>query len=158
VGEHLDVTGRRFAVAIHEAGHAVVFAYLGFDVSQVEMGLDPDPSGRAHGREIPWTDRIDYMATFHAGNIAVEELCGGYRLPVIASNASDEAQLARVESAINASASEKAQAPMRARQIVRACRDEVAAVANGLLASPNGRLQGHGLEDLLAPVWAKPRL
>jgi hypothetical protein len=158
VGDASAMRDRRFAVAIHEAGHAVVFAYLGFDVSYLEMGLDPDPSGRARGDEIPWTDRTDYMATLHAGNVAVEELCDGYRLPIVASPASDEAQLTRVETELDASDYEKTQAPVRARQIVQACRNEVAAIANALLASPNGRLEGHALEDLLAPVWAKPRL
>jgi hypothetical protein len=148
----------RFAVAIHEAGHTVVFAFLRFDVPYVEMGLGPNPSGRAHGREIPWTDRIDYVATIHAGNVAVEVLCGGYRLPVVANPASDEAQLARVETELDASDFEKGQAPVRARQIVQACRDELVAIANALLASPNGRLEGQSLEALLTPVWAKPRL
>jgi hypothetical protein len=158
MGDHVAVTDRRFAVAIHEAGHAVVFAYLGFDVPCVEMGLDPDPSGQAHADQIPWTDRVDFMATLHAGNVAVEELCGGYRLPVVVSPGSDEAQLARVELTINASDSEKAEAPMRARQIVQACRAELVGIANALLGSPNGRLESLALEALLEPVWAKPRL
>src|SRR5207302_5140581 len=76
----------------HEAGHAVVFAYLGFHAPYVEMGLEPDPSGHTPGREIPVTDRIDFMATIHAGNVAVEDCAAatGYRslriLPVTRPN------------------------------------------------------------------------
>src|SRR5438046_2775461 len=58
--EGVAVTERRFAVAIHEAGHAVVFAFLGVDVPYVQMGLDPDPSGHTPGRDIPLTDRVDF--------------------------------------------------------------------------------------------------
>jgi hypothetical protein len=120
------------------------------------MGLEPDPSGHTRGRDVPITDHIDFLAPLYAGNAAVDEMCGGYRLPLIASPASDEAQIAWVEAETNSSDYEKAQAPVRARQIVQLCRNEVVAIANALLASPTGRLEGQVLEDLLAPVWAKP--
>jgi hypothetical protein len=152
------VTEHRRAVAIHEAGHAVVFAFLGVDVPHVQMGHNPDPSGHTLGRNIPVTDRISFLAPLHAGNVAVEELCGDYRLPIVPSPASDEAQIGLVEAITRASDDEKAQAPARARDIIQLCRDEVVAIAEALLAAPNGRLEGQPLQDLLVPVWAKPRL
>src|SRR5258708_23544256 len=83
--EAAAVTERRFAVAIHEAGHAVVFAFFRVDVPYIQMGLDPDPSGHTRGLDGPIADYIEFLAPLHAGNVAVEELCGGYRLPVACS-------------------------------------------------------------------------
>src|SRR5258708_22502328 len=121
------------------------------------MGLDPDPTGHPRGLDGPIADYSEFLAPLHAGNVAVEELCGGYRLPVVARPASDEAQLAWVEAETNASQYARAQAPVLARKIVLLCRVEVVAIANELLASPDGRLEGQALQNLIAPMWRKTR-
>src|SRR5258708_13462898 len=100
------------------------------------MGLDRAPSGHTRGLDGPIADYIEFLAPLHAGNVAVEELCGGYRLPVVASPASDEAQIAWVEAETNASQYARAQAPGLARQIFLLRPDEVVAMCNSLLPPP----------------------
>src|SRR3989442_8928261 len=70
----------RFAVAIHEAGHAIAFASVGIDVLSMWIGPEPNPSGRTQSGEIVAASRSDYLATIYAGDLAVDELCGGFPL------------------------------------------------------------------------------
>lgn len=142
----------RFAVAIHEAGHAIAFAAVGIDVLSVWIGSGPNPSGRTKSGEIIAASRPDFLATFYAADIAVEELCGGYRLPLVQSPASDEEQLRRSESELGTTDNERIRAQARARQIVQMWHMRVVALANEPLASPGGRLVGADLDNQLASV------
>ncbi len=116
------------------------------------IGPGPDPSGRTQSGEIIAANRPDYLATLYASDIAVEELCGGYRLPVVPSPASDQEQLRRAELELAITDYERSLAQARAREIVRIWRDKVLALANALLAAPDGQLVGANLDNQLAPV------
>jgi ATP-dependent Zn protease len=141
----------RFAVAVHEAGHAVVAAYLRFDVDHIEMkGM----GGQAVSGPFVFADRVDYMAPWSAGNAAVEEVCAGYRLPVDANANSDHEKLRWIERELAATDEEKRLARSKARKIVRSQRLHIVTIAEALLASEGGRLEGEELERLLTPVWA----
>jgi hypothetical protein len=142
----------RFAVAIHEAGHAVAFAAVGIDVLSMWIGSGSDPGGRTRSGEIIGANRSDFLATLYAADIAVEELCAGYRLPIVQSPASDQEQLRRSESALNITGSERTRAQARALQVIRTWHKQVLALANALLAAPEGRLLGADLDNQLAPV------
>jgi hypothetical protein len=142
----------RFAVAIHEAGHAIAFASVGIDVLSMWIAPEPNPSGRTQSGEIIAASRSDFLATIYAGDLAVDELCGGYRLPVVQGAASDQEQLRRSELELGITDDERTRAQARARQIVRAQCERVVALANALLRAPDGRLLGADLDDQLAHV------
>jgi hypothetical protein len=142
----------RFAVAIHEAGHAIAFAGVGIDVVHVWIGPGPKPNGDTKSGEIIAASRPDFLATLYASDIAVEELCSGYRLPADTSSASDQEQLRRAELKLGITTAERSRAQERAREIVRLWHDAVIDLANALLAAPNGRLVGAKLDDQLASV------
>jgi hypothetical protein len=146
------VTDRRFAVAIHEAGHAIAYAAVGIDVLSMWIGPGPNPSGRTQSGEIIAADRSDFLATLYASDVAVEELCEGYHLPVVESPASDEEQLRRAELKLGITDDERSRAKSRAREIVQSWRGQVVALANLLLMAPNGRLAGRDLDIQLAPI------
>jgi hypothetical protein len=143
---------RRYAVAIHEAGHAITFAAVGIDVLYIWIGPGPDPIGVTQSGEVLAANRPDYLATLYASHIAVEELCDGYRLPEDASYGSDQQQLRRAELELSITDGERSQAQASARQIIRTWREQVVALANALLAAPNGRLLGANLDTQLASV------
>src|SRR5207247_341321 len=94
----------------------------------------------------------DFLATLYAGGIAVEELCGGYRLPLDTSLGSDQEQLRRAEAKLEIKDHERSQAQTRAREIVRTWSDQVVALANALLAAPDCQLVGANLDKQLASV------
>jgi hypothetical protein len=142
----------RFAVAIHEAGHAVAFAGVGIDVLSVRISSSSNPSRNTQSGEIVAAGRPDFLATLYAGDIAVEELCGGYRLPIVQSPASDQEQLRRSELKLGIADNERTRAQARARQIVQTWNQLVVALANALLAAPDGRLRGTDLDNQLAPI------
>jgi len=116
------------------------------------IGSGPNPSGRTQSGEIIAASRPDFLATLYAGDIAVEELCSGYRLPVVQSPASDQEQLRRSELELGITDDERTSAQATARQFVRAQHERVVALANALLAAPDGRLLGADLDYQLAPV------
>lgn len=118
----------------------------------VWIGPGSNPSGRTQSGEIIAANRPDFLATLYAGDIAVEQLCGGYRLPVVQSPASDHEQLRQSELELSISGSERTHAQARAHQIVRMWHERVIALANALLAAPDGRLLGAELDNQLAPV------
>jgi hypothetical protein len=152
MGDTVAVTDRRFAVAIHEAGHAIAFAAVGIDVVSVWIGSGPNPSGRTNSGDFIGADRSDFLATLYASDIAVEELCDGYRLPIVESPASDQEQLRRAELELGITEDERSRAKSRAREIVRSWREQVVALANVLLGAPSGRLVGRDLDVQLAPI------
>ena len=143
---------RRYAVAIHEAGHAITFAAAGIDVLWVWIGQGHNPSGRTRSGEVIAASRPDFLATLYAGDIAVEELCGGYRLPVVPTPGSDYEQLRRAEVKLKVTDYERSDAQARAHEIVRARREQVVALANALLAAPDCQLVGANLDNQLASV------
>lgn len=147
-----DASEIRFAVAIHEAGHAIAFGVVGIDVLSVWIGSGSNPSGHTQSGEIVAAGRPDFLATLYAGDMAVEELCGGYRLPIVQSPASDHEQLRRSELELGIADNERARAQVRARQIVQTWHQQVVALANALLAAPDGQLLGADLDNQLAPV------
>ena len=147
-----DASEIRFAVAIHEAGHAIAFGVVGIDVLSVWIGSGSNPSGHTQSGEIVAAGRPDFLATLYAGDIAVEELCGGYRLPIVQSPASDQEQLRRSELELGIAESERTRAQARARRIVQTWKQQVVALANALLAAPDGQLLGADLDNQLAPV------
>lgn len=140
----------RFAVAIHEAGHAIVAAYVGFDV--LELRLEPKGGGQTFGRDFAG-ERVDYLAQWFAGDAAVSAICGTYRLPADTNPNSDQEMLRRDIRVLAATVLEQRRAKTRARQIVRGQRIQIIAIARALLATRNGRLAGKVLEKLLTPVW-----
>lgn len=142
----------RFAVAIHEAGHAIAFGAVGIDVLSVWIGSGSNPSGHTESGEIIAADRADFLATLYAGDIAVEELCGGYRLAIVQSPASDQEQLRRSELQLGIAEGERTRAQVTARRIVQTWKEQVVAIANALLGAPDGRLLGADLDNQLAPV------
>jgi hypothetical protein len=143
---------RRYAVAIHEAGHAVAFAAVGIDVVSVWIGPGPDPSGRTESGDFVGADRSDFLATLYASDIAVEELCDGYRLPIVESTSSDQEQLRRAERDLGIKDDERSRAKARAREIVLSWREHLVALANVLVVAPNERLVGGDLDSQLAPI------
>jgi hypothetical protein len=143
---------RRYSVAIHEAGHAITFAAVGIDVVCIWIEAGPDPSGCTKSGEIIAANRPDYLATLYASDIAVEELCGGYRLPVDMSSGSDQQQLRRAELELGITDDERSQAQSGARKIIQVWREQVVALANAVLAATNGQLVGANLDNQLAPV------
>lgn len=118
----------------------------------VWIGSGSNPSGHTQSGEIVAAGRPDFLATLYAGDIAVEELCGGYRLPIVQSSASDQEQLRRSELELGIAESERTSAKATARRIVQARKEQVVALANALLAAPDGRLLGADLDNQLAPV------
>jgi hypothetical protein len=82
----------RFAVAVHEAGHAVVGAYLRFDIREIHLG-----SIGGHAEAAADTvERTGWLVYWIAGEVAVEEICGGHRLPVDTNPNSDHKRLRQV--------------------------------------------------------------
>lgn len=152
MGDTIAVTDHRFAVAIHEAGHAIAFAVVGIDVLRIWIGPGPNPSGLTQSGEIIAASRPDFLATLYASDIAVEELCGGHRLPLVSSPASDQEQLRRAEVELEITDYERSLAQERAREIVKIWREQVVAIANALLAAPDGQLVGRDLDNQLASV------
>jgi hypothetical protein len=143
---------RRYAVAIHEAGHAITFAAVGIDVLRIWICPGPNPSGDARSGEINAASRPEFLATLYASDIAVEELCGGYRLPLDTSPGSDQEQLRRAEARLEIKNQERSEAQTLARKIVRFWSAQLVALANALLATPDGQLVGANLDQQLASV------
>src|SRR5207244_1935636 len=55
------VSELRYAVAIHEAGHAIAFAAVGIDVTSVWIASGDKPSGRTVSGDFYGADRSDYL-------------------------------------------------------------------------------------------------
>jgi hypothetical protein len=118
----------------------------------VWIGPGPNPSGLTQSGDFVALGRPDFLATLHASDIAVEELCGGYRLPEVSSPASDQKQVRRFGLELEITDDQRLLAQARAREIVRAWRDQILALANALLAAPDGQLVGANLDNQLAPI------
>src|SRR5713226_9543561 len=94
-------------------------------------------------------ERTDFLAVFYAGDIAVEELCGAYRLPEDQSPQSDRELLRNYAQQLDATDDEKLRAQRTARRIVRNQRQHVLAIAEALIAK-QGHLTDTELDELLA--------
>jgi ATP-dependent Zn protease len=148
-----------YAIACHEAGHAVVQACVGMEVTEVRMvqigAGRPGGSASAGTGEEEIYEISDYLASLLAGEIAVEEVCGGYRLPLDHSPRSDEAEIKRVTSATEY---DLVRARRTARALIQTHRQQIIALAEALLRVPPvegvRRIAGTELDGLLAPVRA----
>jgi hypothetical protein len=146
----------RFAVAVHEAGHGVVGATVGFQVPAIR--LESKGGGQTSGGEFAGdgrfsSDTIQRLSWWFAGDAAVEEICGGYRLPVDTRPNSDVEKLRREVRVLSATESDQRQAQALAKKVVRSQRVHIITIAEALLAAKDGRLAGKELETLLTPVW-----
>ncbi len=149
-----------YAVACHEAGHAVVQAGVGMEVNEVRMlqigTLRPGGSSSAGTGFDEIYEISDYLASIMAGDIAVEETCGSYRLPVDDGPRSDQAEIRRVTSATEG---DLLRAQRKARALVQIHRQPIIALAKALLDVPPiegvRSLTGLELDEFLAPVRAQ---
>jgi hypothetical protein len=130
-------------------GQAITFAALGIDVLRIWTGPEPNPNGDTRSGEIIATSRRDSLATLHASDIAIEELCVR-RLS--ASGQYEPRECPRATSPGRIKDHERSQARRRAREIVRIWSDQVVTLAHALLAMPNGVLRGANLDKQLAHV------
>ncbi len=129
------------------------------DVTEVRMlqigTLKPGGSSSAGTGVDELYEISDYMASIMAGDIAVEETCGSYRLPVDDGPRSDQAEIRRVTSATEG---DLLRAQRKARALVQIHRQRIIALAKALLDVPaiDGvrSLRAHELDEFLGPVRA----
>jgi hypothetical protein len=123
-----EFSQRRFAVAVHDAGRAVVGACLGFEVPKVQMvATESKLGGLTSSGAFAYAERTDFLSIWPAGEMAATD-------------------------------AEKRIARRKAREVVNAQREHIISIANALLAAAaQGRsLTGHELDELLAlsaRVW-----
>jgi len=143
VEESIDerVEARRRATAAHEAGHAVAARILGIAFSGVSIAVEGDSAGRVAGvRSSEAVTRCpeateDYLVYLYAGAAAVRELCAG---AVVTGASEDELRAQQAAGFVVRKPGEYRacleRARERARELVRARRQAVEAVASALLS------------------------
>jgi hypothetical protein len=150
----IESSERQLAIAVHEAGHAVVMVQVGAPTPDVHLLVrtESDPGGftKALGEWVA-AERTDFLAVFYAGDIAVEEIYGD-RLPEDTTPQSDRELLRKYERELGATEDEKLRAQRNARKIVKDQRKYVLAVAHAVLANPGNHLAAAELDELLAPI------
>ena len=150
----IESSERLLAVAVHEAGHAVVMVQVGAPTPDVHLLVRTvsDPGGFTKALD-EWVaaERTDFLAVFYAGDIAVEEIYGD-RLPEDTTPQSDRDLLRKYERELGATEDEKLRAQRNARKIVKDQRKYVLGVARAVLANPGNHLAAAELDELLAPM------
>lgn len=145
-------TESRFAVAVHEAGHAIVFACLGFELQRVQLS---EPGSKLIGStlsgEFVAAERTDLLASLLAGDMAVDAICDS-RVSAEMKSARDQQLLRKLDRELGITEGEKRIARRKAGEVVEAQRKHIITVANALIATPDGLLEGAPLDELLAPV------
>lgn len=142
----------RYAVAIHEAGHAVVFACYGIEVLRMQLSKPGSTlTGETHSGEIIAANRTDLVASLMAGDIAVDLICDP-RMSAGVRSARDQQLLRHYEQELHFTDHERSVAHSAASRAIDAHRRHVISIADALIAKMDGRLEVAALEPLLAPV------
>jgi hypothetical protein len=112
-------------VAVHEAGHAIVFACLGFELQRVQLS---EPGSKLIGStlsgEFVAAERTDLLASLLAGDMAVDAICDS-RVSAEMKSARDQQLLRKLDRELGITEGEKRIARRKAGEVVEAQRKHI---------------------------------